>query len=473
MVTLLSVANDAYSRQPQTLIPQTFTVPRGKSQVVNLPFAAGRVAISDPEVASILLLSPTQVYVTAKENGVATLSVWNGRKRLSGVYDIRVTPDLAHLKEMLHNIMPTERNISIMGNGNNITLAGTVSSAVNLTTAAQMAETFAPKNVTNLLSVGGVHQVMLEVRIAEMQRNVMERLGIDLSYYWNGNFAFTMLNNLFKLDNQGGPLPLARTGAQGNVAISPQRTGMFRGSQGLTSITGFLDVLKQNGLVKVLAEPTLVCRSGEDAQFLAGGEIPVPVPQGLGTVAIEYKEYGVSLVFSPTVLDGDRISLKVFPEVSELDYGNAINISGFSVPGITSRRASTLVELRSGQSFAIAGLLRDEVRENIKKYPGLGDIPVLGTLFRSSQFQKSETELVIIVTPHLAKPLDPENISLPTDQFVEPTELEFFFHGKMEGERKKENAASIKPVTSEAEAGTPQKADIGMDGAFGHIIPKQ
>lgn len=446
---------------------------QGKSDVLQLPFTAGRVSIGSPDIAEILLISPRQIYITARAPGVTNLTVWTAQGTLAGVYDIRVTPDIARLKEMLYTVLPAERRIQVLASGENITLSGTVSSANSLSTAAQLAEQFAPEHVTNLLSVGGVHQVMLEVRIAEMHRNVMERMGIDLAAYFDGNFAFTMLNDLFKLDNQRGPLSLGENAS--NAIVNSARTGLFQLSSGQASVTGFLDILKNNGLVKILAEPTLVCRSGEDAQFLAGGEIPIPIPQGLGTVAIEYKQYGVSLVFSPTVIDGDRISLKVFPEVSELDFANALSISGFNVPALTSRRASTLVELGNGQSFAIAGLLRDEVRETIKKYPGLGDVPVLGTLFRSSEFQKSETELVIIVTPHLAKPLDSQNIALPTDHFIEPTELEFFYHGKMYGEAKQEGSvASIKPaIAPQGQGALPKQADIGMDGSFGHIIPAQ
>jgi pilus assembly protein CpaC len=257
----------------------------------------------------------------------------------------------------------------------------------------------------------------------------------------------------------------------GQVRISPSRNGMFRFHSGQATITGFLQALKQNGLVKILAEPTLVCRGGEKASFLAGGEIPIPVPQALGSVAIEYKPYGVGLSFTPTVLADGRISLDVRPEVSELDYQNALQIQGFTIPAITSRRAETVVELGDGQSFAIAGLLQNAVREDVNKYPALGDIPVLGMLFSSKQFQKAESELVIIVTPHLAKPTDMARQTLPTDHFTEPDEFEFFVLGKMEGDTDDSAPLSITPASVRSRGGRDGAPPSGMEGEFGHILP--
>lgn len=461
----------------QAFTPQAIELTRGKSMVLDSAEPIKRISLADPEVADILLLSPHQIYLTGKATGATNLTLWGVTGRVSRVYDVTVTPDTAALKNMLHKLLPEERNIRVMTAGDSITLSGTVSSTAALTTALDAAELYAPEQVANMLSVGGVHQVMLEVKVAEMHRTVMEKLGIDLAYYMNGDFAFTLLNDLFALDNQNGPLNLNGPGAvangamaAGNMRINPGRNGLFRIHHGTRTLTGFLDVLKQNGLIKVLAEPTLISRSGEEAQFLAGGEIPVPVPQGLGTVAIEYKEYGVGLAFSPTVLSGNRISLKVQPEVSELDYTNAIQLSGFTIPAITSRRTSTTVELGDGQSFAIAGLLQEHIRESAKKYPVLGDIPVLGTLFRSSQFQKAETELVIIVTPHLAKPLDMAEQSLPTDHYVEPSEFEFFIMGKMEGSGTP-GSANIRPTIARQRGGqTSNEPASGMEGNFGHIL---
>src|SRR5207249_12080066 len=217
------------------------------------------------------------------------------------------------------------------------------------------------------------------------------------------------------------------------VGLSQAINALFRFNSGSASWTGFIDALKQHNVVKILAEPSLVTLSGQEASFLAGGEFPYPVPQALGTTTIKFKQFGVAVLFKPTVLSNSKISVAVTPEVSELDFANAISIQGFLIPSITTRRASTVVELGDGQSFAIAGLLRDTVREQISKFPMLGDIPILGALFRSSSFQKNETELIIIVTPHLVKPLHVAKQSLPTDFYVEPNDLEFYLMGQTEG----------------------------------------
>jgi pilus assembly protein CpaC len=209
-------------------------------------------------------------------------------------------------------------------------------------------------------------------------------------------------------------------------------------------------------------------RSGKSANFLAGGEFPIPVPQpsGVGTtITIQYKPFGVALNFSPTVLSSKKISMQVAPEVSDLDFSNAIQISGFVVPAITTRRVSTTVELPDGQSFAVAGLLRDNVREVVDKFPLLGDIPILGALFRSTSFQKNETELIIVVTPHLVKPMDLSKQTLPTDQYIEPNDFEFYLLGALEGSKKEERSAG---------SSSPQETRKGMklEGDFGHAIPK-
>ena len=192
--------------------------------------------------------------------------------------------------------------------------------------------------------------------------------------------------------------------------------------------------MKTDGLIKVLAEPTLIALSGNEASFLAGGQFPVPVPQGLGTVAIEYKDFGVQLKFTPTVLADNKINIKVAPEVSELDFSTAFSSADYVIPGLNTRGAETVVELADGQSFAIAGLLRDTARDTMSKFPLLGDIPILGALFRSRSFQRNETELVIIATPRLVKPLDPAKQTLPTDFYHEPSDAEFYVLGLMEGQ---------------------------------------
>ena len=220
--------------------------------------------------------------------------------------------------------------------------------------------------------------------------------------------------------------------------------------------------------MKVLAEPTLITLSGKRANFLAGGEFPIPVPQSTSgglTITIEYKPFGVGLNFTPTVLSGNKINMQVAPEVSELDFSNAVTISGFVVPALTTRRVSTDIELADGQSFAIAGLLKSDVREIVTKFPLLGDIPILGVLFRSTNFQKNETELIIIVTPHLVKPMDLAKQTLPTDQYIEPDDFEWYLLGKLEGEEKKGTSHPTGPSTG-------LKQEYGLEGKFGHITQK-
>jgi len=233
--------------------------------------------------------------------------------------------------------------------------------------------------------------------------------------------------------------------------------------------TVFIDALKENGLVKVLAEPTLITLSGKEAKFLAGGEFPIPVPQSTGgagtTVTIEYKPFGVGLAFTPVVLSNNKINMQVAPEVSELDFSTGTSAAGFPVPAITTRRVATTVELADGQSFAIAGLLSDNVREVVDKFPVLGDIPVLGALFRSTSYQKRESELIIIVTPHLVKPLDLKKQTLPTDQFVDTNDFEFYLLGALEG--------SGEPKTAGSYVLSADPSPVKPESKFGHITPQQ
>ena len=401
----------------------------GKSVILDLARAVDRVSVASPEIADFVLLSPHQLYVTGKAAGVTNLTIWSGKS--VAAYDLEVKYDTVRLKRKLHELLPKEKGIRVFATERSITLSGTVSSTARLSEAMSIAQTFAPADtsVVNLLKVAGVHQVMLDVRVAEMSRSVLNRFGF--------NFNWTAPGGEFV------------TGILGGAGL-PGGFGFFSGAD---SFTGSFDFLKAKGLIKILAEPTLVALSGQTASFLAGGEFPVPIPSGQGDIAIEYKEYGIRLTFTPTVLSEERIGIKVVPEVSEVDYSVGTTISGAAVPGITTRRAATSVELADGQSFAIAGLLRESARESVSKYPVLGDMPVLGILFKSKEFQKNESELVIIVTPHLAKPLDMTDQSLPTDHYVEPDDAEFYVWGIFGRSQKKAR-------------------DMQMDGEFGHIFTK-
>jgi pilus assembly protein CpaC len=303
---------------------------------------------------------------------------------------------------------------------------------------------------------------MLEVRVAEMDRNLIRHLGVNLAGrdLNNGNnFGFTALNNITSAAGSGA------TNDPFGQLVTNAVNALVKFQTGNISWTGFIDALKQEDAIKVLAKPTLVAVSGQEAQFLSGGEFPFPIPQAFGVITIQYKKFGVGLSFTPTVLANNRISIAVAPEVSELDFSNALQIQGFNVPTIATRRATTVVELADGQSFAIAGLLRDNMRESIAKFPVLGDLPVLGTLFRSSRYTKNQTELVIIVTPHYVKPMDVAQLPLPTDTFVEPNDWEFYLMGLTDG------AGYVSPAKQArdgqlAEAGTHGK----LDGDFGHMV---
>jgi pilus assembly protein CpaC len=419
----------------------------GKSIVLRSVAPVSRVSIAAPEVADFLLLSANEIYITGKTAGTTNLTLWQNKK-LVAIYDLEVVYDLSRIKQQINEILPEEKALQIIATNDSITLAGRISNAVNLSQVLALTRAYAPKGkVNNLVEVGGVHQVMLEVRVAEMGKVTTKRLGINFAAVKGNEFAVSLLGGLADFSATTGEV----------LGFSDAVTSLFRFDTGDITWTALIDALREDGLVKILARPTLITLSGQSANFLAGGEFPVPVPQGLGTVGIEYKPFGVGLIFTPTVLSKDKISIQVTPEVSELDFSTAVQIEGFVTPGITTRRASTTVELADGQSFAIAGLLRETILADVAKFPILGDIPVLGALFQSKSFQKRETELVIIVTPHLVKPLDLASVSLPTDYYVEPSELEFYLLGEIEG----------------SEENRPLASRGILDGEFGHSMPAE
>ena len=402
--------------------------------------------------------------VSSKSNLSKILALSESRfpKRVVNLVQTEGSP--SQLKETIHKILPEEKNIRVIPTGESITLTGTVSSTSNLSQVLALAESYYPKKVNNLLEVGGVQQVMLEVRVAEMSRTLLKRLGFNFAYVSDSgsNFGVSMLNSLTGIGSTIGV-----TGSPGSFGVTSGLNAVFRFASAGATWTTFIDALKEEGLLKVMAEPTLITMSGKTANFLAGGEFPIPVPQpsGVGTtITIDYKPFGVGLNFTPVVLSNKKISMQVAPEVSDLDFTNAIQISGFVVPAITTRRVSTTVELPDGQSFAIAGLLRDNVREVVSKFPLLGDIPILGALFRSTSFQKNQSELIVIVTPHLVKPLDLAKQTLPTDQYIEPNDFEFYLLGAFEGKEKEQSSKSA-PLTDTGKG-------LKLEGEFGHAIPK-
>jgi pilus assembly protein CpaC len=439
---------------------QRFELGVGKSKVVDLTTSIKRASLANPEVADTVVLSPKQIYLTGKSVGVTTLTLWKENGELFSAFDITVSPDLSQLREQLHKILPDEQGILVMATHDHITLSGTISNLARQSRALEVAEPYAPKKVVNLLQVGGAQQVMLEVRVAEMDRNLIRQIGINMAGADKaGNFGVTALNSITTLagsSTASGPLGQLVTGAV---------NALVRFQTGDITWTGFIDALKQEDVIKVLAKPTLVAISGQEAQFLSGGEFPFPIPQAFGVITIQYKKFGVGLSFTPTVLTNNRISMAVSPEVSELDFTNALQIQGFNIPTIATRRATTVVELADGQSFAIAGLLRDNMRETVAKFPVLGDIPVLGALFRSSRYTKNQTELVIIVTPHYVKPMDVAQLALPTDTFVEPNDWEFYLMGWTDG-------LGYASPAKQARDGRLAETTVSrrLDGNFGHMV---
>jgi pilus assembly protein CpaC len=325
-----------------------------------------------------------------------------------------------------------------------------VSSTENLDEALALAAAFTPRQskVRNLLTVTGVHQVMLEVTIAEMSRSVGKRLGINWAWFNDrGNAFINILGNLGTWNDQTSGFEYeTTTGLAALFRGETTRDGMF---------LSLIDFLKGNDLIKILAEPTLVALSGQTASFLAGGEFPIPEVDDEGNIGVAFRQFGVELAFTPTVLSPNKISMKVVPAVSELDPNTSARIGTTEVPGLTVRKVATIVELGDGESFAIAGLLKETATETVKKYPLLGDIPILGTLFKSQSFLNQETELVILVTPRLIKPINAAEQSLPTDFYVEPDDAEFYLWGIL--------GQSHEDIPSEK---------AGLDGEFGHIFTK-
>ena len=457
---LLLIPNSLIHAQNRVLpgseMPEKLELVSGKSVLLRLEQPINRVSIASPDTASYLLLSPREIYITGKAAGSTNLILWKEDDTVE-IFDLVVSYDIPMLKQAIHDMLPHETDLRITAARDSITLSGRVTSQSDLSQALSLARSFVPEGrVNNLVEVGGAHQVMLEIRVAEMQKSMARRLGVNFSYADRGEFGVSTLGGLTQtVSPSDANIPPARESLLGTL-VSPTVNALFRIESGRTkTYTGMIDVLKENGLVKVLAEPTLIAMSGQSAEFLAGGEFPVPVPQGLGTVAVEYRQFGVGLSFTPTVLGPDRISLQVAPEVSELDFSTAVRFEGFVVPGVTSRKASTTIELADGQSFAIAGLLRETARDQYSRYPVLGKLPIIGPLFTSRQFQQNETELVIIATPRLVKPIDGRKQPVPTDFYNMPDDKDFYLLGNMEG----------KPRQQETPRGE-------FDGEFGHAVPE-
>jgi pilus assembly protein CpaC len=446
-------AADLLDRVRNQEISQVLRLKVGRSKVLKTPFALTRISVADPDIADLILINDREIYINALTPGTTNITMWGAKSRFSSA-TVTVEADLTLLKEKLHQILPKEK-IGAEAAGDSIVLTGEVSGPVAQSTALALALPFAggkKDKIVNVLHVGGVQQVMLEVRVAEINRLVAERMGVNFNALApGGNFGVQQINSL------AGVTDLARifTGAGSasttsfTQVLTPALTAMGGWTAAGTLWTVFLDLLKQQNLGRVLAEPNLVTTSGQQASFLAGGEFPIPVPQsgtgGAATITVEYKKFGVQLEFTPTVLTEGKIAVKVHPTVSELDntFGQTFVLpGGYVVPGLRSREMNTHVEVQDGQTFAIAGLLSDNSRTIMRKFPVLGDIPVLGALFRSNEYQKNLTELVALVTPRLVKPMPPGAARLPTDKWIDPTDVDFYLLGLDQGRQKPAPAPS-------------------------------
>jgi pilus assembly protein CpaC len=435
----------------------SLAVPMNRAVVVESEVPFAELSIANPAIADISSLSERTIYVLGKAPGTTTLTLLDASGRLITNVDVRVAADISEFKERLGQILPGEK-IEVRTANDGIVLSGTVSSAQRLQRALDLAERYAPERVSNLMSVGGVQQVMLKVRFAEMQRSVSKSLSASLAL--NGS----ALNN--NLGLAGGTNTLNNQGALagslgGNIPASNTNNGaMLLGfGAGAVEVGILLEALESKGAVRTLAEPNLVALSGQEAKFLAGGEYPVPIAQEGGTITVEFKPFGVELNFIPRVVDGDLINLEMMAAVSSLDPTNGIELNAFRINAFQRRETSTTVELRDGESFAVAGLLQDDFRDTASQVPWLGDIPVLGSLFRSADFRRAQSELVIIVTAHLVTPTRGDTLALPTDRIRPPSERDLFLFGRVA----REGQPALRGAAGEV-------ARQDFNGSYGYVM---
>ena len=430
--TALTSVSAEVLRVMQGQAAESLNVPMNRAVVVesDVPFA--ELSIANPGIADISTLSDRSIYVLGKAPGRTTLTLLSPDGQLISNVDVHVTPDIAEFKERLQQILPGE-HIEVRTANDGIVLSGQVSSTAKLDRALDLASRYAPDRVSNLMVVGGTQQVMLKVRFAEVSRTISKNFSSSLAIGDGGRLA----------GETGTFIPSGTLGGTINPREDALGAIVLGGSIGGLEFEVLLEALESKGMVRTLAEPNLTALSGQEAKFLAGGEYPVPVSQASDTVTIEYKPFGVELNFTPVVVDQDIINLTIDAAVSSIDPANGINIEGFEIDAFRRRETSTTVEMRDGESFAIAGLLQDDFRDLNSQLPWIGDIPILGALFRSSEYQRAQTELVIIVTPHLVTPVAGEALALPTDRVRIPTERELFLFGHVASGPKKGAAAEV------------------------------
>lgn len=435
----------------------TLAVPMNRAVVVESDTPFAELSIANPAIADISSLSDRTIYVLGKSPGLTTLTLLDANGRLITNVNVRVSADISEFKERLRQILPGEK-IEVRTANDGIVLSGIVSSPARLQRALDLAERYAEGRVSNLMSVGGIQQVMLKVRFAEMNRSVSKSLSSSLSLggtILSGDVGLsggtgTNVSSGGVAGALGGTLPASNTNSG---AI------LFGFNAGNTQVGLLLEALESKGVVRTLAEPNLVALSGQEARFLAGGEYPVPVAQEDGVITVEFKPFGIQLNFIPRVVDEDLINLELEASVSDIDPTNGITADGFTIDAFSRRETSSTVELRDGESFAIAGLLQDNFIDSNNQLPWLGDVPVLGALFRSASYQREQSELVIIITAHLVSPVRGDALALPTDRIKPPSERDLFLFGR--------TAAGTR-TPKQGAAGEVAKQDFS--GSYGYVL---
>jgi pilus assembly protein CpaC len=438
---LLTIAPSVQAAELVGVSTTPIALEASKGELVRLDRAAATVFVAEPEIADVQVKSPRLIYVFGKKPGETTLYAVDENEHVLMSRNVVVSHNLSRLKESISEMLPDSR-IDVRSVEGSIVLSGDAGTASEVEDARRLARRLVKddESVVVRVAVNQPNQVNLRVRVAEVSRDILKTLGFN----WDavikaGSFAVGVAT--------GNPVVGA---AAGSLLTRNNGTNSIFGSlkTGAVDINGVVDALNTEGLISILAEPSLTAISGEQATFLAGGEFPILVPDSDGRVTISFKQFGVSLAFRPVLTGENHISLKVAPEVSQLSNTGAINLNGFTVPALSTRRAQTTVELGSGQSFVIAGLLQNNLTQDISKTPGLGDLPVLGPLFKSDKFRRSESELVIIVTPYIVRPVSAPLLASPNDGLRPPSDADRVFYGRTNGVR----------------AGRPSSGPVGPNG---------
>jgi pilus assembly protein CpaC len=407
--------------------PKVIQLSVGKSSIYEYEKLIARISVADAAIADVMVINSKQVYLVGKKIGATNVFIWQNNQKMATL-NVSVGIDSVSVQDLLTNLMPAEERIRVHSAGDSLVLSGQVSDSMKVQQAVQVAQEFTGKKVINMMTTDYLPQVLLEVKIAEIDKSLSDTLGLQVQ---GSNFSFNMLN--------GTTAPL----------------GFAANASGLSGRTNaWLEAQINSGLVKILAEPNIMALSGQEGEFLSGGIVFLPVPQSAGaggtTITLQPQNYGVGVKFTPTVLSEGRINLRVSPQVSEVQTQGITVSAGSSttvLPSITTRQASTTVQLYDGQSFAIGGLIKNNVAEIVSAFPGLANLPILGALFRSTTFKADRSELLIVVTPHVVQPLK-DKPTLPTDKFVPPSQVDFHVNGELEGSKTEQPSKPQEPVVT-------------------------